>query len=81
MALNRKHDPRLEALILRAAEDVKRMNPHIGADQQPLSEAEYAEIESGQQELERVWDEMERQRGGPLTDEPAARAVDEDRGE
>lgn len=81
MALKKKHDPRLEALILRAAEDVKRANPHIGAHQQPLSEDEYAEIERGRQELERVWDEMERQRGGTLTDEPGARAVDKDRGE
>lgn len=47
MALNRKHDPRLEALILEAAVDVKRVNPHIGAEQPPLSEAEYAEIERG----------------------------------
>lgn len=81
MALNRRHDSRLDALIQQAAEDVKRVNPHIGADQQPLSEAEYAEIEHGRQELEHIWDEIERQRGGPLTEELGAQAVDEDRGE
>jgi DNA-nicking Smr family endonuclease len=82
MALNKKLNPQREALIRRAAADVRRLNPHIGAAQQPLSEAEYAEIERGRLELERIWDDMERQQDSkPLTDEPAASAVDEDRGE
>lgn len=29
MALNKKHDPRLEALILKAAADVLQTNPHL----------------------------------------------------
>jgi hypothetical protein len=80
MALN-KHDPRLQVLIRQAAEDVRRLNPHIGAAQQPETEAQYTEVKREREELERIWAEMERQRGGPLTDEPAAHAVDEDRGE
>ncbi|HKV84403.1 MAG TPA: hypothetical protein VJN88_07595 [Ktedonobacterales bacterium] len=81
MALNKKHDPRLEALILQAAEDVRRVNPHLDAPELPLSEAENAELEHGRQNIERVWDEMDRQRGGALIDELASRAVDDDRGE
>jgi hypothetical protein len=81
MALNKQREPHIEALILRAAADARRLNPHIGAAQQALSEAEYAEIERERLELERAWDDMERQRGGAPTDEPAAQAVDEDRGD
>lgn len=81
MALNKKRDPRLEALILQAAADVKRVNPHIGAAQQPLADAEYAEVVRGHEELERIWDEMERRRAGPPAEELAAQSVDQDRGE
>lgn len=80
MALN-KRDPRLHILIRQAAEDVRRLNPYIGAAQQLETEAQYAEVERGREELERIWNEMERQRGGPFMGEPAAQAVDEDRGE
>lgn len=80
MALN-KHDPRLQALIRQAAEDVQRLNPRIGAAQQPEKESQHIEVEREREALERIWAEMERQRGSPLTDEPAAQAVDEDRGE
>ncbi|HZC07900.1 MAG TPA: hypothetical protein VE338_19850 [Ktedonobacterales bacterium] len=81
MALNRKRDPLLEDLIRQAAADVRQVNPHIGAPQQPTPDAERAAIERERQEAERIWDELDRQRGGPLLDEPAARAVDEARGE
>lgn len=81
MALNKKHSPRLEALILQAAADVKRITPHIGAPEQPAPESEYAEIERDRQELEQVWDEVDRKRGGAAAGEPAAQAVNDDRGE
>jgi hypothetical protein len=84
VALNKKRDPRLLALILQAAAEVKRINPHIGAVQTPVADSEYTEYTEmvrGREEMERVWDDVERQRGGPVTDEIAARAVDQDRGE
>jgi hypothetical protein len=81
MALNKKHDPRLEALILQAAADIKRVNPHIGALESPAPDSDYAEIERDREELERVWDEVDLQRGGPVTSESAAQAVSDDRGE
>lgn len=81
MALNKKHDPRLEALILQAAADVRRINPHIDASEQPLAEEDYEDIARERLDAERVWAEMDRERGGALIDELASRAVDEDRGE
>lgn len=81
MALNKGHDPHLENLILQAAADVVRMNPHIGTAEQRLPAADYAEIERELEELTHLWDAMERERNGPLEDEPAARAVNDDRGE
>jgi hypothetical protein len=68
-------------LILQAAADVKRINPHIGEPERPAPESDYAEIERDRDELERVWDEVDRQRGGPATGEPTSQAVSDDRGE
>jgi hypothetical protein len=67
-ALNKRHDPDLEALILKAATDILQANPHIAGPQIPLSESEHAEIERGREELERGWDEIERQRGVSVTE-------------
>lgn len=81
MALNRKHNPQLEALILQAAADIRRANPHIGDSEAPAPEADYAEVERDRDELEHLWDEIDRQRGGPATDEAGAQAVNDGRGE
>lgn len=81
MALNRKRSPQLAELIQRAAEEVKRLNPHIGEPQRPMSDEEWAEEVRSQEELERIWDEIDRQRGGPDTEETGAKIVIEDRGE
>lgn len=81
MAVNQHHDPDLEALIQRAASDVKRVNPQLGAPQLPVTDADFAELERDRRELEHMWDELESQFGGPMTSEPAAHAVDDDRGE
>lgn len=81
MALNKKRDAELEALILRAAAEIKRLNPHLGEPARPYTEEEYAEILRDAKELDRLWDSPEgrkaRERGGT----PAADAVNEDRGE
>lgn len=81
MALNKQHAPHMQALILRAATDVRQLNPHIGAVQRTATESEYAEVERERQERERLWDDMDRQRGASDADESAAQAVDADRGE
>lgn len=81
MALNKLRAPQMKALILRAAAEVRHLNPHIGAAQQVVIESEYAEVERERQQRERLWDEMERQRSAPDANEPAAQAVDADRGE
>jgi hypothetical protein len=81
MAMQKRRDARLEALIAQAAEEIKRLNPHIGTPQEPYPEEMYADLARDGRELEQLWDEMDRQRGGPLEGEPAAEAVDADRGE
>lgn len=85
MALNKQRAPQIEALILQAAAEVRRLNPHIGEAEQAATETDYAEVEREREERERLWDDIERQRGDTLPDEPgdepAAHAVDEDRGE
>jgi hypothetical protein len=81
MALNKKRNSRLERLVIEAAEDVKERIPRLGAQEQPLSEAEYQEQEQARQALERVWDEIDSQANGSSVSEAGARAVDEDRGE
>lgn len=80
MSLNRKRNPNLETLILQAAEDIKRANPHIGELERSAPDSDYAEIERDRDEIEQVWDEIDRQRGGPPSGEPAAQAVSDDRG-
>lgn len=81
MAMQKRRDARLEALIARAAEEIKRLNPQIGMPQEPLPAELSAELERDGRELEHLWDELDRQRGGPLNGEPATEAVDTDRGE
>ena len=81
MAMRQRRDARLEALIEQAAEEIKRLNPHIGMPQKPFPDALCTELERDGRELEQVWNELDRQRGGPLEGEPAAEAVDADRGE
>lgn len=81
MALNKEHDPNLEALVRRAAVEIKRANPQFGAPQQSVTEPEFEELERDRTELERIWDALESRLGGPIQGEPAAHAVDEDRGE
>ncbi|WIG61192.1 MAG: hypothetical protein OJF49_003940 [Ktedonobacterales bacterium] len=81
MALNKKHTPELEALILRGAAEVKQLNPHIGHRLPPYSDEEYASILRDGEEIEQLWNTSEGQRAQKRPGEPAAEAVDEDRGE
>jgi hypothetical protein len=81
MALNWKRHPRIELLTRQAAGDIQLHNPHLIAPQLPFTETEYAELEQEQQELERIWNEIDHQPSALSADEPGAHAVDEDRGE
>lgn len=81
MEPSKRRDPRLEVLIQQAAAEVKRINPLIGAPLHALSDATYAEIERDRQELETTWAHMEHQFKGQVEDEPAAKAIDANRGE
>lgn len=84
MAANRKHDAAWDALVARAAAEVRRLNPHIGAPPaHPYTDEEYAELAEDARQLAQVWDEMDRQRqkAGKTQPYTAADAVDEDRGE
>jgi hypothetical protein len=81
MAVQHERDAETEALASRAAAEIKRLNPRIGEPVAALSEEEYARAQQETRELERIWDELDGQRGGPVTGEPAAEAVSADRGE
>ncbi|HEU4782233.1 MAG TPA: hypothetical protein VFS83_02730 [Ktedonobacterales bacterium] len=83
MAANQKHDAVREALIARAAAEVRRFNPHIGEIRQPYPDEEYAELVEEGRRLSLVWDEIDQQRQseGVSQSYTAADAVDEDRGE
>ena len=81
MAVQRSWDAETEALVLQAAAEIKRLNPRIGEPLPAYTEDEYAQAQRESLELERIWDELDRQRGGPATGEPAAEAVSADRGE
>lgn len=80
MALNKKRDAVLEELILRGAAEIRRLNPHIGQPQGEMTDAEYAEIEEIEGELERLWNSPEGQQAQALG-YSAADAIIEDRGE
>ena len=81
MAVHKRRDARMEALIAAAAAAIRQLNPQIGAPEEPYPDELYAELQRDARELERLWDEADRQRGGSPAGEPAAAAVDADRGE
>lgn len=81
MALNQRREPGMEALILQAAAEIKQLNPRIGESLPPYPDEEYAQLLHDAEELERMWNEIDRQQEGPPDGQPAADVVDEDRGE
>lgn len=81
MALNRKLDAELEALLERAIEEQRAVNPGLFEKPQPLSEAVIEQLLRDEAELEQIWDEMDRTRGNAPRRMTGAEAVDLDRGE
>ena len=80
MALQKRREPALDALIRKAAAEVVRRNPHIGAPAPSYAQEELAEIERLDAEMARLWDSPDGQRAVQLG-YSASDAVDEDRGE
>jgi hypothetical protein len=81
MAVQKKHDARWDALVAQAAAEVRQANPHIGKERGPYQEDEYAELVEEARQLERIWDEIDQQRGHRPQSYTAADAVDENLGE
>jgi hypothetical protein len=84
MAVNKKkHNAAWDALVTQDAAEVRRFNPHIGAQPQPYPDDEYAELVDDARRLATVWDEIDQQRqqAGHPPSYTAADAVDEDRRE
>lgn len=81
MALNRKLEPELEALLRQAIEEQRAVNPELFEKPQPLSEEVIEQLLRDEAELERTWDEMDQQHGNIPRRYTAAEAVDQDRGE
>jgi hypothetical protein len=81
MAVQKKRDESWDDLVARAAAEVRQANPHIGAQEGSYPEDEYVELVEYARQLERVWDEIDRQRGNTPQSYTAADAVNEDRGE
>jgi hypothetical protein len=81
MAVPTKRDESWDDLVARAAAEVRQANPHSGAKEGSYPEDEYTELIEDARQLERVWDEIDRQRGNRPQSYTAADAVNEDRGE
>lgn len=83
MAVQRKRDPDLEALILQAATEIRRANPNIGASVAPAPDAAtedalVEEIDAVDAALAQLWDSPEGEQVRQLG-YSAAQAVDENR--
>lgn len=72
MALNRKLDADLEALLRQAIEEQRAVNPDLFLEPQPLSDEEYDQLLADAAEIERIWDEMDKTR----PDRPRVSAAD-----
>ena len=81
MALNRKLDVALDALLQQAIEEQRAVNPNLFDVPQPLSEAVSEQLLRDEAELQQTWDEMDRTRGNAPRHMTGAEAVDQDRGE
>lgn len=80
MALNKKRDAEMEALIREAAAELKRLNPQWDEPSQPFTDEEIRELDEMDAELERLWNSPEGKRAQALGFS-AADAISEDRGE
>lgn len=81
MALNRKLDAELDALLQQAIEEQRAVNPDLFAKPKPLSEAVIEQLLRDEAELQQTWDEMDRIRGNAPRRMTGAEAVDLDRGD
>ena len=80
MALPKRANADLEALIQRGIKEQRLANPAIFESLQPLTDEEYAQELADAKEIERVWDELDRDH----PDRPKVSAADiviADRGE
>jgi hypothetical protein len=80
MALSRKLDPSLEALLQQAIEEQRAVNPDLFREPQPLSDEVYAQILKDAAEIERIWDEMDKKQPD-MPKVSAADIISKDRGE
>jgi hypothetical protein len=80
MAIPKRHDPDLDALLRRGAAEITRLNPHIGSPAPTYTDEECAAILRDDEELDSLWASPDGQRARQLG-YTAADAVDEDRGE
>lgn len=80
MALPRRRDPDLEDLLRQGAEEIVRLNPHIGAAPPAYSDEECAAILRDDADIEALWNSPEGRRVQYSTYR-ASDAVDEDRGD
>lgn len=80
MALPRRQDPDLEALLRQGVEEITRLNPHIGAPPPTYTDEECAALLHDDEALEALWNSPEGRRA-QQSSYSASDAVDEDRGE
>ncbi len=78
MAVKRQGGDAREALIQKAAAEIRKLNPRIGQPQQPMPEDECARLMQEALELERIWDQIDEQTAGARK-YSASDAVVEDR--
>lgn len=78
MATQPKGADTLDALIQQAAREIRAANRHIGETLPPLSDADCAQLLADDAEVDRIFDEFERN-GGFVT-KTIAEIVSEDRG-
>ena len=81
MAVQRRsQDRELEELIVQAAAEVRRLNPHIAAPPQTIDEQTCQQLIDDAAALEALWNTLEGQRAQQLG-YSAGDSISEDRGE
>ena len=81
MALQRKTESDLDALLRQAIAEQRAVNAALFEPTQPHSEELIQELERDEEELVRTWDEMERVRGHLARRYTAEEIISQDRGE
>ena len=64
MAIEKERDAALEELIRRGVAELLAANPHLMDPPGPLPDDVIEQLEADEAELERIWEAMERERGG-----------------